>query len=259
VGWLAVKGTMKEAANSKSHKASAFQVGLLAFTMLLLCALVADTVLVLPRELANMVHIIDTVACAVFLVDFCVRFHQAESKAAFMKWGWVDLIACVPNLEILRWGRMVRVLRVIRLLRGIRSVRRVLALLFQDRLQGGAVTLIFTGFLLIAFSSISILVCERDADANIKTAEDALWWSVNTLATAGCGDKYPVTTEGRVLAMVLMVAGVGMFGGVSGLVASLLMGVQKRDNIELKDIADKLNRLEAKMDGLAHVETHGGS
>jgi voltage-gated potassium channel len=249
---------MKESGIAKGHKATAFQLGLLVFTVLLLCALVADTVLVLPRELAKLVHIMDTFACAVFLVDFCVRFHHAESKAAFMKWGWVDLIACVPNLDIFRWGRMVRVLRVIRLLRGIRSVRRVLALVFQDRLQGGTATAIFTAFMLIAFSSAGILVCERQADANITTAEDALWWTVSTFATGGCSDKYPVTTEGRALAMVLMIAGVGMIGATSGIVASLFMGSHEPENIGLKDIAEKLKRLEAKLDGLALVQSRGG-
>lgn len=167
-----------------------------------------------------------------------------------MKWGWIDLIACIPNLEVFRWGRLVRVLRVIRLLRGIRSVQKALALIFQNKMKGGAASVAFTGFLLVAFSSVSILICERHGEANIKTAEDAVWWSVSTFTTVGYGDKYPVTTEGRVLGMILMVAGVGMFGGISGLAASFFLGGEGRKSADTKEILAKLDQLQAKLDSM---------
>jgi len=105
-------------------------MALLVFTVIVLSALVVDTVMVLPPEISSLIHMIDTFGCAVFFGDFCYRFYHAESKLAFMKWGWIDLIACVPNLQIFRWGRLVRVLRVIRLLRGVRSVQIVLQAVF---------------------------------------------------------------------------------------------------------------------------------
>jgi len=226
-------------------------MALLAFTIIVLFVLVADTVLTLPKEVSDLIHIADTFACAVFFVDFCVRFYQAESKRAFMKWGWIDLIACIPNLEVFRWGRLVRVLRVIRLLRGTRSVQKALALIFQNKMQGGAASVAFTAFLLVAFSSVSILICERHGDANIKTAEDAVWWSVSTFTTVGYGDKYPVTTEGRVLGMILMVGGVGMFGGISGLAASFFLGGQDRKSAETKEILARMDELQAKLDAMS--------
>jgi len=242
---------MKESEAGKGPQVGVFQMALLALTILVLFALVADTVLILPKEVSDLIHIADTFACGVFFVDFCVRFYQAQSKLAFIKWGWIDLIASIPNLEVLRWGRLVRVLRVIRLLRGLRSVQKVLALVFQNKMQGGAASVAFTAFLLVAFSSVSILICERHGDANIKTAEDAVWWSVSTFTTVGYGDKYPVTTEGRVLGMILMVAGVGMFGGISGLAASFFLGGQDRKSAETKEILARLEQLQAKLEVLS--------
>ena len=235
----------------KDSQVGVFQMVLLAFTILVLFALVSDTVLVLPKEASDLIHILDTFACAVFFVDFCIRFYQAESKRTFIKWGWIDLIACIPNLEVFRWGRLVRVLRVIRLLRGTRSVQKALALIFQNKMQGGAASVAFTAFLLVAFSSVSILICERHGDANIKTAEDAVWWSVSTFTTVGYGDKYPVTTEGRVLGMILMVGGVGMFGGISGLAASFFLGGQDRKSAETKEILARMDELQAKLDAMS--------
>ncbi len=238
---------MNESQAGVAPRVGAFQVALLAFTMVILLALVADTVLTLPKEVSELIHIADTFACAVFFVDFCIRFYQAKSKRAFMKWGWIDLIACIPNLEVLRYGRLVRVLRIVRLLRGVRSVQRALALLFQRRLEGSAASMALTAFLLVAFASVSILICERHGDANIKTAEDAVWWSVSTFTTVGYGDKYPVTSEGRVLGMILMVAGVGMFGGLSGLAASFFLGGAERRSAETKEILAKLEQLQATL------------
>jgi voltage-gated potassium channel len=74
--------------------------------------------------------------------------------------------------------------------------------------------------LLIIFSSIAILQVEKDPASNIKSAEDAIWWAYVTITTVGYGDKYPVTTEGRVIAAVLMTAGVGLFGTFTAYVAS---------------------------------------
>jgi voltage-gated potassium channel len=249
---------MNESQTGDGAKVGVLQMTLLAFTIMVLFALAADTVFILPKQASDVIHLVDTFACLVFFVDFCLRLHAADSKRAFMKWGWIDLIACIPNLEVLRWGRLVRVLRVIRLLRGVRSVQKVLALVFQNKLQGGAASIAFTAFLLVAFSSVSILICERHGDANIRTAEDAVWWSVSTFTTVGYGDKYPVTTEGRMLGMVLMVAGVGMFGGISGLAASFFLSGEDRKSSETKEILARLDQLRAQLEALAQDRPASG-
>ena len=226
----------------------AFQIAILLLSLVLLFALAIDTLFQLPHEVKTVTQIADTAICGILLTDFFVRLYRAESKLAFMKWGWIDLIASIPNLDVLRWGRMVRVLRVIRLLRGVRSVHRVLRMVFENRLQGGGVSLALVAFLLVTFSSVSVLVVEREASSNIKSAEDAIWWSVATITTVGYGDKYPVTTEGRIIGIVLMVCGVGMFAGLSGLVASMFLGGQGKKSSDLTQILARLEQLQAQLD-----------
>jgi voltage-gated potassium channel len=220
------------------------QIAILVLTITLLAALLADTLLVLPTEISRLIHVFDTAVCIVLLADFFARLYRAESKLAFLRWGWIDLVASIPNLGILRWGRLFRVLRVIRLLRGLRSVHRVFAAIFHDGIESGLVSVLLTSFLLISITSISVLLCERGPDANIKTAEDALWWSVSTIATVGCPDRYPVSSEGRVLGMALMIAGVGAFGGLSGLAASFFLGIKARDASHHRDTEAILARIE---------------
>ncbi len=58
----------------------------------------------------------------------------------------------------------------------------------------------------MVFASIGILHVETVPEANIKTPEDALWWAAETITTVGYGDKFPVTSEGRMLGVLLMVS-----------------------------------------------------
>jgi voltage-gated potassium channel len=135
----------KHAMNASQPKTTVdvgiFQIGILILSLVVLCALAVDTVFDLPPEVRGVIQGTDTAICMILLADFFVRLYRAESKLAFLKWGWIDLIASIPNLDVLRWGRLVRVLRVIRLLRGVRFVHRVLTIILERRMEGGAVSL----------------------------------------------------------------------------------------------------------------------
>lgn len=241
---------MNAPASNPETKVGPFQIAVLVLSLAVLGALAADTFWQLPPEVRRIIQIGDTAVCIVLMADFVMAFRRAKSKLAFMKWGWIDLLASIPNLDFLRWGRLVRVLRVLRLLRGIRTVHRVATALFHNRLQGGAVSLALMAFLLVAFSSVAVLVCERQDGANIKSAEDAIWWSITTMTTVGYGDHYPVTTEGRVVGIILMICGVGMFAGLSGLVASLFLGKPEPQPDATQEILARLERLETKVNAL---------
>ena len=107
----------------------------------------------------------------------------------------------------------------------------------------------FVGMLTVVFSSIAVLHFERDnAAANIKTAEDALWWAFVTITTAGYGDRYPVTTEGRIVATITMTAGVGLFGTFTAFVAKWFIqpGEPQQDD-QLRAMQETLARMEMQL------------
>jgi voltage-gated potassium channel len=237
---------------ANSEKVGLFQIVILILSIVVLGALGADTVFKLPKEISEILQTLDTLVCVLLLTDFGIRFYKAESKLAFMKWGWIDLIASIPNLPILRIGRLVRILRIIRLLRAIRATQKISSLLLKNKFQTGVTSVVLTSFLLIMFCSIAILICEQqDPDANIKTAGDAIWWSVSTMTTVGYGDVYPITAEGRIVAMVLMISGIGLFGILSGLAASFFVGSKQQGIVhEENKILARLEKLEEKIDHL---------
>ena len=119
---------------------------------------------------------------------------------------------------------MLRLVRLLRILRAFRSTKHLVQHIFRRRTQGALTAAAIIAVLMIIFSSIAILQVEQDANSNIKTAEDAVWWAYVTITTVGYGDKYPVTTEGRIIAALLMTVGVGLFGTFTAYLASWFVG-----------------------------------
>ena len=148
-----------------------------------------------------------------------------------MKWGWIDLIASIPTLDFMRAGRLLRLIRLIRIFRAFRSTKHIVQHVFKNKVKGTLTSVTIVAILMLLFSSIAILQFETDPNSNIKTAEDAIWWSYVTITTVGYGDKFPVTTEGRILAAMLMTVGVGLFGTFTAYVSSwFVKGNQRHKN-----------------------------
>jgi len=215
----------------KEEKLNFLNLLIIILSFYVLGSLVVDTFFSLPPEISKVLCYVDNFICAIFLIDFSVRFKKAENKLQFMKWGWIDLIASVPTLDFMRAGRLLRLIRLIRILRAFRSTRHIALHIFKNKVLGTLTTVSLIAVLVLLFSSIAILQFETDPNSNIKTAGDAVWWSYVTITTVGYGDKYPVTTEGRIIAAVLMTVGVGLFGTFTAFVSSWFV----KDNTKSSD------------------------
>lgn len=201
-------------------KPNFFSVLILFLSVYILGALLIGVIVDLPPETQKLLQIFDFAICIVFFLDFCVQFYQAESKLRFMRWGWVDLLASIPMIDIFRIGRLLRFVRILRVVKAFKSLKDFLDSYFENKAQGTLNSAIIVAVLMIIFCSITILQVERTPESNITTAGDALWWAFVTITTVGYGDHYPVTLEGRLIAAVLMTTGVGLFGTFTAFVAS---------------------------------------
>lgn len=219
----------EEIKNNSEHKIGILNLLAIVLSLYVLGSLLMDSVMDLPPETSRLLTYIDTAICVFFFIEFCVRFFHAENKARFMRWGWIDLISCIPMIDVLRAGRLLRLIRLLRIIRAFRSIRRFLNHLFANKAEGTLSSVSALAILLIIFSAIAVLQVETKPESNIKTAEDAIWWAYVTVTTVGYGDKFPVTTEGRIIAAVLMTAGVGMFGTFTAFIASWFASGKKRD------------------------------
>ena len=223
---------MNIAENNEKEKLGFLNLLIIVLSIYVLLALVFDTFLKLPTEVSRVLYLTDNIICFVFLIDFVKRFLQANNKLKFMQWGWIDLISSIPMFDFMRIGRAVRLIRLIRILRAFRSTKHLIQHIFKTRTKGTLTAAAIIAVLMIIFSSIAILQVETDPNSNIKTAEDAIWWAYVTITTVGYGDKFPVTSEGRVIAILLMTVGVGLFGTFTAYLASWFIGENKKVNTD---------------------------
>lgn len=90
-----------------------------------------------------------------------------------------------------------------------------------------AVTAVFVSYI----AAVQITISERSVeDSNIKTFGDGLWWAVTTVTTVGYGDRFPTTTEGRILAVMLMFVGISLVGVITASVASWFVRLSQEES-----------------------------
>jgi voltage-gated potassium channel len=232
------------------------QVITLILSVYVIGALCVDQIFTLSQGTKDILQWVDFGVCLIFLLDFFIRLSRAPSKRAFLKWGWIDFITSMPMMGTLRFGRA---LKFIRILRAVRSIKFLLRYAIQCGKISPLGTVAIISIALVFLSAFTIFQFENPIDApdgNIKNIGDAFWWAYVTITTVGYGDKFPVTTGGRIVAMFLMTAGVGLFGAFTGFVASLFIGTDIRkedDDIvmltrEIQALRSHLQSIEAKLD-----------
>ncbi len=239
------------------EKLSIFQLFLLVLSVYVLGALFVQSMFTISPEMSGMLDNIDFFICLIFLSDFFYRLYHAKSKLRFLRWGWIDFISSIPMLNIFRTGNMFRIVRVLRLLRAFRSIKILLKYLMRNRGKNTFVTVAAVSCLITMSAAILILNVEKeDSNANIKTPSDALWWSIVTITTVGYGDRYPVTDTGRIIAAVLMTAGVGLFGTFTGFVASMFVEPDiEQEKTEINRLVREIRALRRKVNSLEQVVT----
>jgi voltage-gated potassium channel len=234
---------MKEPKNA--GVSGAYQLFMLVLCMYALGTLAAERTIQMQPAAREILNYADYVVCGLFLIDFFHSVYRAENRwRYFIKWGWLDLLSSIPMLDITRWGRVARVIRVFKVIRGLRLSKLVATAMVQRRRENAFLAASLLGLMLLVFGSIAILNIETTADSNIKTSEDAIWWAFTSIMTVGYGDHYPVTSEGRVLAGILMCSGVGLFGTFAGFLASWFIGSEEAEHgavaTELKALREEL-------------------
>jgi len=224
-----------------------YLVFMLALSIYAVVAMAVSTFVELPRETRTILDYADFAVCILFLVDFLVTLVRSKNRWRYLAtWGWLDLLSSIPAIDVLRWGRAARVLRILRVLRGIKAAKILTEFVLYRRAQSTFLAALLISILLVVLAASSILQFETSAEANIRTPEEAVWWAMVTITTVGYGDKFPLSTEGRLIAVLLMTAGVGLFGTFSGFVASWFLNAPRDRSPELQAI----ERLEQEISAL---------
>jgi voltage-gated potassium channel len=218
---------------------------LTAAAVMFLAAYAIEVLAQLEGQALQVTETIINLTWLAFVADYVVTLALAQQR-----WPWsyhhlFDLaIIALPAL---------RPLRLLRLVTLVRTLQGVAGTAFRGRV---AAYVALTTALLVFVASLAILDTERNAPgALITTFGDSLWWAFVTITTVGYGDLYPVTAPGRLIAVGVMLGGIGLIGVVTATLASWIVeNVAKRDvesqtttQREVAELADEIRALRGEL------------
>ena len=159
---------------------------------------------------------------AAFALDLLIGLVSTNNKKQFLAKHPLDIAAVV--LPFLRPLRLLRVISFGGLALQKVAIGRQFAI---------TVKVIIASVFIAYISAVQITISERIVESsNIKNFGDGLWWAITTVTTVGYGDKFPTTTEGKFLAVGLMIVGISLMGVITASVAAwfVKMGQLNSDN-----------------------------
>ncbi len=82
------------------------------------------------------------------------------------------------------------------------------------------------------------------------TIGSGMWWSVQTITTVGYGDHVPTSSEGRIVASAIMIAGIGFLSVVTATITAAFVETARRRLGRARDdeIIARLERIERRLD-----------
>jgi voltage-gated potassium channel len=224
---------------------------------LLILALAIVPLIVLPMavDLAGWLEATFAVAdwsiWGAFAGDLVFRTYLTDRRRQYLISHWYDaaiVVLSVPQLlsyfRLLRVLRSARVFRLLRLARATSFMTHVFTSARPLAKKNGFAYVLAGAIVILVAAAALVFVFERQSSGRIDDLGTALWWAVVTTTTVGYGDTFPVTPEGRGVAIFLMVLGVSLFGFLTANVAAFFVEQTSQSKASLDDVMSKLEVLE---------------
>ena len=171
-------------------------------------------------DIQNLIEIVQWICWGAFVLDLLLGIVTAESKKDYLRKHPLEIAS-----SILPFLRPLRLMRVISF-GGLAIQKVAIGRQFAITLKV-AITTLFVAYI----SAVQITISERVVEgSNIKNFSDGLWWAMTTVTTVGYGDRFPVTTEGRILAVVLMIMGISLVGVITASVAAWFVKISDTES-----------------------------
>jgi len=181
---------------------------------------------------------VDNLVWIIFSLDYFTMLFLSKNKKSFIKFHIIDLI-----LVVFPFIRILRILRLLTLL--TKQFNNVKQRIF---ISVPIYTTTAAGLLILLGGALIYDIEYMREGSNIKTPSDALWWAAVTITTVGYGDRYPVSNEGRLLGVGLMICGIAVVGTVTANFAGWIISqIKEAENenqkieLELAEIKRILN------------------
>lgn len=201
---------------------------------------------------ANVATILNWGSWLVFALEIVVMLRVVPSRRQWARRRALDIVitlvtfpVALSALQSLRLMRLTRLLRAARLLRLVRAGQLGHRWFTPAGLRWSA----FIVALAVLASAEAFTLTEQRPDVSVW---DAIWWALTTTTTVGYGDISPTTVAGRIIAICLMLVGIGFVAMLTAAVAQRFTAGQ-RPGPEVTG-AEVLTELRAFGERLARIE-----
>ena len=202
---------------------------ILAFAMIPL--LLGPYIWELSQDELNTFNRLDQIIWSLFVINLIVKVLIAPRRLSFLKSNILEVIVVIPYLQPLRivfFGT-----------KAIWGMTKIARPDFLIVVSGG----------LVIISATIVTSLERSSNPELGSFPDALWWAIVTITTVGYGNQEPVTFFGRIVAVILMITGVGFFGAIAANLAAFF--VRKDEDEKIDKLQRDINAINEKLDKLA--------
>lgn len=196
----------------RSKRATRFRYGLLFFDAVTIVFFLATAAMPITQQLL----LADAVIGGLIALDLALRLWISENRLRLLRRVYVivDIVVLASLLAMPFLGQGLTMLRVLRALRLVHSYHlmhdlRRDSVFFRRHEDTIVAALNLTAFI---FAMTAVVFVLRDTgQSGISSYIDALYFTVATLTTTGFGDITMTTPAGRLLSVIIMVVGVGLF------------------------------------------------
>lgn len=194
------------------------------------------------QNLKSWERLIFLILYLIFFADLVIRLTKAEDKKKFLRRNYMDIIALLPIHGLIAFGggTLDNVLSVLGLLRIIAFLSRPLRKLKRFYNTNGFKYVVFATVMTIITGGVLIHYAEGMAYG------DGIWWAFVTATTVGYGDISPDTTYGRLIAMALMLVGIGLIGSLTSTLTSFFLSRHRHKVSDplLNTVKEELDRFD---------------
>ena len=174
----------------------------------------------IPTSTQTLLNIVQWVSWIAFAIDLIYGLSKSENKVKYLKKHPLEIAAVLfPFL------RPLRLMRVISF--GGLAIQKIAI----GRQFAITIKVLIASIFIAYISAVQITISERAVEgSNIKNFGDGLWWAITTVTTVGYGDRYPTTTEGKLLAVALVFRGISLVGVITASVAAWFVKMGQEDS-----------------------------
>ncbi|AYE33338.1 potassium channel family protein [Clostridium septicum] len=206
----------------------------------------------LPYEVLISFYYIDSIVWIIFILDYVLGLILAKRKINYIKTHIIDIMVIITVKTYLRFFKALNITLILNnaiIIKFAEFIRLVILILKFKKSIKKSKKLNRFNYMLILTTIVIVLGAVIISLLEGMSFEDALWWSFVTFTTVGYGDVLLTTSMGRVVAVLLMIFGIGFIGITTSTIAAYIInGGRKKRNMDFKQ--QTIENIKYKLDNL---------